>query len=596
MAEDILHVNWRTGEPVVAAPAEFLPPGDDAVARPWITKMREVQLSVTDFGAVGDGVTDDTAAFQAANDTIADLGYGRIFIPPPPVAFMLRTVNASSLVKWYGSIQGESICRQFGPTGDAMFAYRGTTNKDDIEFCDLTLDVNSIDTGIYAEYVQNFRVRRVKTINVPTWGILVGVTSAVDGTIRNSNILFEDVYCEDEESTLEGIVIFNAEKVVVRRCFFDGSATAPGLGIYQNTDNVLVEDCDFANLAQGAYYSVSTNNTRFSKCRFNNCTIGLQGANESDNGMFGFDRVRGLWVDGCDFIDNTNIAFDLGAVRGGGISNCMFYRNDANALVIDAGNSTGPGTVSAPVQDFGIFNTKFVENNTGNTNHSIHPAMYFKDIAHSHINLVNVECYDNQGTPTQRNPITFDGAFTFDNINIIGGRLTSYGGADSITKLNSAALTNVRLIGVDDVLNAPSDTYCLFGVEAISTAAGTWGADSVNPSIGNGTIAFSSKRDGDFIQFSVVLTMGGSTSFGTGSYFFQAPSPFNSNAVADTFGSAYFLDSGVNNYIGTSFIQAGTNKVYLLIENGGGVPVGPTTPFTFASGDQIRFTIRFPIF
>lgn len=58
----------------------YLPAGTGAVSRTVQSKLRET-VSVKDFGAVGDGVTDDTAAIQAAINYAAPLGYV-IYFPP----------------------------------------------------------------------------------------------------------------------------------------------------------------------------------------------------------------------------------------------------------------------------------------------------------------------------------------------------------------------------------------------------------------------------------------------------------------------------------------------------------------------------------
>jgi hypothetical protein len=75
----------------------YTPAGTGAVITNVQAKLRET-VSVKDFGAVGDGVTDDTAAIQAAIDTVFNAGGGTVHIPT-------GTYLVSGIVKnWIGAV------------------------------------------------------------------------------------------------------------------------------------------------------------------------------------------------------------------------------------------------------------------------------------------------------------------------------------------------------------------------------------------------------------------------------------------------------------------------------------------------------------
>ena len=112
--------------------------GTGAVARTTASKLQE-SVSVKDFGAVGDGTTDDTAAIQAAINAVSSAGGGK-------VRFTRGTykVNSSLTVPAYVILSGEGkkstkIIRAF--TGDFITSFNGYCG---IEF--LTIDGQ---TGTY---------------------------------------------------------------------------------------------------------------------------------------------------------------------------------------------------------------------------------------------------------------------------------------------------------------------------------------------------------------------------------------------------------------------------------------------------------------
>ncbi len=88
----------------------YAPPFIGGVDYPVCEKLEQI-ISVKDFGAVGDGVTDDLPAFQAAHDSLSPVGSsvgGEIWIPPGNY-FLSGTWVINKRVKISGASKGDQV-------------------------------------------------------------------------------------------------------------------------------------------------------------------------------------------------------------------------------------------------------------------------------------------------------------------------------------------------------------------------------------------------------------------------------------------------------------------------------------------------------
>lgn len=254
---------------------KYAPSGTGAVTTTVQTKLRET-VSVKDFGAVGDGVTDDTAAIQAAVTAVSSGGVVLL----PAGTYLVSTIN----------VTGKSV---------VLSGYGATLNS------------TGTNGGIYKTDHDN----KLIVIGLS----FVGAGAGIKHSATPSTTVYDELdilECSfNMNSGVYGIYSSGSREPRIQNCFFRN--TNSGNGIYfKDTVSPFVSTCIFKGqgyVGRGIYYPGTGNGTD-------------AGLIVRDCEIMGWDK--GLEVVGCDWlviegstIDYNNQSIKLGSQDGANISN-----------------------------------------------------------------------------------------------------------------------------------------------------------------------------------------------------------------------------------------------------------------------------------
>ena len=327
--------------------------GTGATSRTVTSKLQE-SVSVKDFGAVGDGSTDDTTAIQNAINAAAT---GGIYIPP-------GTYKISSTLVIKGGITGAGVTAtiiQPATANFAAFSSQSSTAHAKYKISGIKIDFGVATGGVAATstaccgfsytgastYDYEFTIEDV-WIRCPYYGIydvsasyMVGyrnvrVDACVSGFYKATvgGTTFTIDRCFTNGFTGYGFYFYGVVGLTLTDCAFQGGTVTGGGMFFISCIGVNVLSTDYeANTFSMSYGGVFT----FSYCSGFN----LNGARGYNNTYApGGNAVYGVNVNGASYGAISNVAFGVGSpttdvATGTGTTYAM-YITDTCKVTVDA--------------------------------------------------------------------------------------------------------------------------------------------------------------------------------------------------------------------------------------------------------------------
>lgn len=415
------------------------------------------------IGLTPNGINDDVQINSAINAVNA---YGGGIVVLQPGTFKITgRITPKSKVTVRGAGKNATIL-QGGVGFD--YSFYNSTAINNFSITDLTIDLQNTAnaSAVRYQYATDCTAERVtfKNGGAGGWFLTLGVTNSLTDPVSNFDNKFIDCDFDTHAGGLEMLLLFNCRNTqIIRPKFRNKIGGGPTFGIYQKCYDTKIIDLDAKDLTGSAiYYCITCEGIIFENPYFENCGTAFSGANTSDNGAFGLTQSQNLRIINPILIGGTNSASSSG-IQLGAVNNVVIENPYIEKYVIGINIFNGNSPSNAAATNWTILNPQIKNCNPTNNFHSLHPGVLFSGIGGSLFGkIVLGGLYDDQVTKTQRYPVAFDGAFTWDYLRIANNRLSADtgNGGTSISLTNSATLgANAKVYGNDDYSGStPSQT------------------------------------------------------------------------------------------------------------------------------------------
>lgn len=296
----LLQANGAGTDPTWAG---FIQSGTGAVTRTWSSKARDI-VSAKDFGATGDGSTDDTTFVQAAIDAVAAAGGGTVLFPRG--TYICTTLTLPDYVDLRGENRFSTVIKLKDSTNNNLIVSSKWAS-------------NSASVNLY-NTISNLTLNGNKSNNSSGSCLIIRSFQA---------FVFQ---CIIRDAAASGIIISTVTQ--------DGSN---GLAIAENE----IDTCRFVSNNGRAIYGYDNGTNTLSDAWIVNSFVGDNG----DSGVFQVDieRAAGWHIIGCQFYSDYAGNVSLGKCGRTLVTNCQFELNARQAsagtsytsLAIGLGSETG---------------------------------------------------------------------------------------------------------------------------------------------------------------------------------------------------------------------------------------------------------------